>query len=33
MHVGFPSENDGDPLDPSEFGHLLIGIAGGDAQR
>jgi len=32
-HLGFPSENDGDPLDPNEFGHLLIGMAGGDAQR
>jgi len=31
--LGFPSENNGDPLDPNEFGHLLIGMAGGDAQR
>ena len=29
----FISENDGDPLDPNEFGHLLIGMAGGDEQR
>jgi len=24
-HLGFPSENDGDPLDPYVLGHLLIG--------
>ena len=28
----FPAKGGG-PLDPNELGHLLIGMAGGDAQR